>query len=75
MRRLRRKLEQLVGPRWPRRVRLLIVLFVLSAGFVCYHWRLMHAKTFGAVGSVFAVVLLIIRRLAWKSRAGRSDGD
>ena len=71
MRPLHRKLEQFVGPPLPRWVPLLIVLFVCAAGFVCYHWQLMHAKTFGMLGLLVAPAVLIVRYLAGKSRAGR----
>ena len=53
MRRLQRKLEEFAGPRWPRWVRLLIGLAVVAAGYVCYRWRLVHAKEFGALGIAF----------------------
>ena len=71
MRRLQRKLEEFAGPRWPRWVRLLIAFAVAAAGYVCYRWRLMHAKEFGLLGIAVVPTLLLVRRAMWKARAGR----
>jgi hypothetical protein len=71
MRRLRRKLEEFAGPRWPRWVRLLIGLAVVAAGYVCYRWRLMHAREFGLLGFAFVCALLLIRRALWRAPTGR----
>ncbi len=71
MRRLRRRIERFAGPRWPAWVRLLLVLFICAAGFVAYHWRLMHARTFEAIGIAFVLVLLLVRRALWRARLKR----
>lgn len=69
MRRLQRKLEEFAGPRWPPKVRILIVLVVVIAAYVCAHWRLMHAREFGALAILFGVFLLFVRRTLWKWRS------
>ncbi len=69
MRRLQRKLEEFAGPRWPRKIRLMLVLGVVTAGYVCYRWRLLHAWEFGALGAGFFILLLFIRRAIWKRRS------
>jgi hypothetical protein len=48
-----------------------MVLGICAAGYVCYHWRLMHARTFEAVGIAFAAILILVRRARWRARLKR----
>ena len=66
MHRLRRKVEEWSGPRWPRPVRLLIALALVSLGYVCYRFRLTSAAGFGAIGFSIAFVILLVKRALWK---------
>lgn len=66
MHRLRLRIEQWAGPRWPRPARLVIALGFVTLGFVCYRFRLTSAHGFLAIGVAIAFVLLLIRRLMWK---------
>ena len=66
MHHLRRKVEEWSGPRWPRRVRMLIVLCLVSLGYVCYRFRLTSAAGFGAIGLGIAFVILVVKRTLWK---------
>jgi hypothetical protein len=66
MHRLRHKIEGWAGPSWPRPVRIAIVLFLVSIGFVCYYFRLTSAKGFACIGFSIAFALLLIRRAMWK---------
>ncbi len=69
MRRLRRKIREFAGPPWPRRVRVMLALGVVVAGYACYRWRLMHAQNFALIGFGFAFALLLVRRAIWKASA------
>jgi hypothetical protein len=65
MHRLRHRIEQFAGPRWPRHVRLVIALGMASLGFICYHFRLTSARGFLAIGIAISLVVLVIRRALW----------
>ncbi len=68
MSRVREAIRRLVlgdAPRLSRPARLLLVSVVVAGGYVCYHFRLVHARTFGAIGVVFILLILLARRYWW----------
>ncbi len=58
-------MEPVLGPRWPRLVRLGLALFVVSLGYVCYRFRLTSASSFAAIGGGIIEVIVIARAVLW----------
>ncbi len=68
MRRLRQRLEPVLGPRWPPPVRLGLALGVASAGYVSYRFRLTSAAGFGGIAGSMIGLLLVIRAILWRRK-------
>ncbi len=65
---LREKVRQLIGPRWPRKVRLSLALLMAILGFVCYRCRLTSAHGFMAIGGAIILLILAGKIVWWQTR-------
>ncbi len=61
-------------PRPSRLERALLVFTVVATAYISYHFRLVHAQTFGVMGFGFVVAYFAVRRLWWSRKTAQRVG-
>jgi hypothetical protein len=61
-------------PRPSRLERVSLVFAIVVGAYVCYRFRLVHAREFGMIGFAFVATYFAARRVWWSRKLARNAG-